>query len=259
MAMLLFENLFGFSQADVLMGKADVLSDEQRRLLLACVERISDGEPVQYVLGKSEFMGLELEVTSGVLIPRPETEELVGLVIDKFSERDGLRILDIGTGSGCIALSLKHEIPDAYVEAWDISESALEIAKRNAIRLGIDVVFEKHDILHVSEEDFNYKPYDIIVSNPPYVCESEREVMERQVVDYEPFIALFVPDTDPLRFYNAIVDFADMSLREGGGIFFEINRVYGKDIVELLKGKGYDDVCLLTDQFGNQRMIYARK
>ncbi len=259
-ALLLFEKLFGFSQTDVLMGKAELLSHEQLNILHECVERISCGEPVQYVIGKCDFMGLELEVAPGVLIPRPETEELVRLVVEKVSEMEGLRILDIGTGSGCIALALKHEIPDSDVEAWDISDSALEIAKRNAVRLGIDVVFAKHDILHLAEEqEFKYQPYDIIVSNPPYVCDSERDGMERQVVEHEPSIALFVPDSDPLRFYNTIADFADMSLREGGSIYFEINRDYGNDVVELLKRKGYDDVSLLTDQFGNNRMVYARK
>ena len=258
--MLLFEKLFGLSQTDVLMGRADILSYDQCRLLMDCVERVSDGEPVQYVLGKSDFMDLELDVAPGVLIPRPETEELVGLVMEKEIGRGRLSILDIGTGSGCIALALKHVIPDAEVEAWDISEAALEIAKGNAERLGIDVLFEKHDILEVADkQEFIRDVYDVIVSNPPYVCESERTDMEHHVVDHEPSIALFVPDTDPLIFYDAIVDFAGKSLKEGGGIYFEINRAYGDDVVRLLNNNGYSDIHLLSDQFGNQRMVCARK
>ncbi len=255
--LLLFEKLFGLSVSDVLSGKADDLSEESRAVMLSCVERILKGEPVQYVLGCSDFMDMELEVNGCVLIPRPETEDLVRLCLSRHSADERLKILDIGTGSGCIALSMKKYFVNADVYGWDISADALELASHNAQCNGLDIYFEQHDILNVDKVDCQ-KKYDIIISNPPYVCESEKADMESHVLNHEPSTALFVPDNDALIFYNAIIGFALISLSPGGELYFETNRRYANEIARKMMQKGFDDVAVAKDQFGNDRMVVGK-
>lgn len=255
-AMLLFEKLFGLSQTDVLMGKAEELEAADVQRLDKCVDRICGGEPVQYVLGKADFMGMELDVTPAVLIPRPETEELVNEVVNALADRKSPRILDIGTGSGCIALAIKQLIPLAEVTAWDISPEALRVARNNAEQFGLDICFEQRDILSTNLSVMS-EVFDLIVSNPPYICRQESEEMERRVTDFEPHAALFVPDDDPLLFYRAITRFATVALRTGGQLFFEINRRFGRQVCELMRQEGFEGVTLKTDQFDNPRIVYG--
>lgn len=255
-AMLLFEKLFGLSQTDVLMGKSEELEAADVQRLDKCVDRICGGEPVQYVLGKADFMGMELDVTPAVLIPRPETEELVNEVVKALADRKSPRILDIGTGSGCIALAIKQLIPLAEVTAWDISTEALRVARNNAKQLGLGICFEQRDILSTNLSVMQ-EVFDLIVSNPPYICRQESEEMERRVTDFEPNTALFVPDDDPLLFYRAITRFATVALRTGGQLFFEINRRFGRQVCELMRQAGFEGVTLKTDQFDNPRIVYG--
>lgn len=255
-AMLLFEKLFGLSQTDVLMGKSEELEAADVQRLDKCVDRICGGEPVQYVLGKADFMGMELDVTPAVLIPRPETEELANEVVNALADRKSTRILDIGTGSGCIALAIKQLIPLAEVTAWDISTEALWVARNNAKQLGLGICFEQRDILSTNFSVMQ-EVFDLIVSNPPYICRQESEEMERRVTDFEPHAALFVPDDDPLLFYRAITRFASVALRAGGQLFFEINRRFGGQVCELMRREGFEGVTLKTDQFDNPRIVYG--
>lgn len=255
-AMVLFEKLFGLSQTDLLMGKAEELEAADVQRLNQCVDRICSGEPVQYVLGKADFMGMELKVSLAVLIPRPETEELVNELVNVAADGKSLRILDIGTGSGCIALAIKKFLPQAEVTAWDISPEALRVARNNAEQLGLDICFEQRDILSTNLSVMS-EVFDFIVSNPPYICRQESEEMERRVTDFEPHAALFVPDDDPLLFYRAITRFASVALRTGGQLFFEINRRFGGQVCELMYQTGFEGVTLKTDQFDNPRIVYG--
>ena len=255
-SLLLFEKLFGMTVEDVLSGKDENLSDDERSLLNSCVDRIAGGEPAQYVLGKCDFNGLELEVSPAVLIPRPETAELVNFCAALYDTDSKLKILDIGTGSGCIALNLKSLLPKTEVVGWDVSTDALALAKRNAKRLALDVTFERHNILAIDDEITEITPeYDIIISNPPYVCEHEKKDMESRVVDHEPSLALFVPDDDPLRFYKHITAFAIKALKPGGGLFFETNRTYADDVALLMSSFGFTGVEKKKDSFENDRIV----
>ena len=246
-ARFVLEERFGLTMADVLCGKTGdnaVLRHIQQRLL--------QGEPVQYVLGVAEFGGRQFRVAPGVLIPRPETLELCQWV----EEERGITILDIGTGSGCIACTLAAELPEAQVTAWDISEAALSVARENAKRTNVHVSFEQVDALNIP---LTPDKWDIIVSNPPYVCEKERAAMERHVLDYEPSLALFVPDDDPLLFYRAIADYARQSLTAGGSLFFEINPLYVEQLKSLLSAMSYHHIEVRDDQYGKPRMIKAQR
>lgn len=245
------------SRSQALMGDDSPQRDE----LLRMAERIAKGEPVQYVVGKAEFYGLTFHVGPGVLIPRPETEELVGAV--ELQNAQAVRVVDIGTGSGCIAISLSKKFPNAKVEGWDISDDTLRIAKGNAERNESNVSFHKVDVLSVSPSEAlslaEGKRVDVIVSNPPYICDREKSDMERNVLDHEPHLALFVPDEDPLLFYRKIAELGVEILSTGGRLYFEINRAYGRETVLLLEGLGYSNVQLVQDQFGNDRMVCAIK
>lgn len=256
-AFLLLEEVAGMSRSQALMGDDSPQRDE----LLRMAERIAKGEPVQYVVGKAEFCGLTFHVEPGVLIPRPETEELVGAV--ELQNAQAVRVVDIGTGSGCIAISLSKKFPDAKVEGWDISNDALRIAKGNAELNESNVSFHKVDVLSVSPSEAlslaEGKRVDVIVSNPPYICDKEKSDMERNVLDHEPHLALFVPDEDPLLFYRKIAELGVEILSTGGRLYFEINRAYGRETVLLLEGLGYSNVQLVQDQFGNDRMVCAIK
>lgn len=256
---LVLEKLFGLSRTDVLMGGLERLTAEQIAELEQVMLRLERGEPVQYVLGVVDFDGMTLGVAPGVLIPRPETEELVEWIAEDFKFAKRLRILDIGTGSGCIALSLARRFTDASVTAWDISDDALRIASANAERLGLDVEFKKRDALCTEVAEADVANYDIIVSNPPYICEKERVDMDNNVLQHEPETALFVPDNDPLLFYRAISDLAQKMLRSGGGLYFEINREYGKETAGMMSAMGFDSVELRKDFMENNRMVKGTK
>ena len=362
---LVLDVRFGMSFTDILCGKVSELSSDDQTELEKIMLRLEKGEPVQYVLGVAEFCGRQFRVSPSVLIPRPETEELCGMVGDfvgdfvecgmwnvegeMFEERGVIeeggrrkeegeylipekgqiipkeeqiipeeghiipekgkiilekddrirekedrirdkddrirekefRILDIGTGSGCIAITLALGIPGAKVTAWDISDDALHIAKQNAHTLGADVLFEKRDILNISPSSFLLPPssstpsssnispssfllppsskYSIIVSNPPYICHKEQPAMEKNVLEHEPHLALFVPDNDPLLFYRAIANYAIEALRTGGMLFFELNPVYANDTEKMIQELGFKHTELRKDQFGKLRFLKATK
>ena len=256
---LVLEKLFGLSRTDVLMGGLERLTAEQTAELEQVMLRLERGEPVQYVLGEADFDGMTLGVAPGVLIPRPETEELVEWIAEDFEGAKHLRILDVGTGSGCIALSLARRFTDASVTAWDISDDALRIASANAEKLGLDVEFKKRDALCTEVAEADVANYDIIVSNPPYICEKERADMDNNVLQHEPETALFVPDNDPLLFYRAISDLAQKMLRSGGGLYFEINREYGKETAEMMSEMGLGSEEMRKDFMENDRMVKGTK
>ena len=223
--------------------------------------RLEKGEPVQYIIGVADFYGRQFQVAPGVLIPRPETSELCRWIISCRQEAGG-RILDIGTGSGCIAITLALDIPDAIVTAWDISDDALRIASENARRLGASVTFEHCNALNISLTS-HLSPltshYDLIVSNPPYICEKEKSAMECNVLDHEPHLALFVPDDDPLLFYRTIAQYAAEALTAQGSLFFEINPLYADDLAQMLRMMSYHGILIHQDQFGKPRFLKATK
>ena len=235
--------------------KDDVtLTAGQEALLDNAITRLQKQEPIQYILGYSDFCGLKFKVTPATLIPRPETSELVEWIASEANGNGS--ILDIGTGSGCIAVSLAHKLPQSKVTAWDISPDALAVATENSKANGCAVEFEEIDILA-------YKPtgelFDIIVSNPPYIKENEKAEMHSNVLDWEPHTALFVPDNDPLLFYRTIAEKGLVLLKPGGKLYFEINRAHGKETVEMLKSLGYTGIELRKDFADNDRMIRAVK
>ena len=243
---------FGLSTADIYCGKVTQLSPNDQAELEKIMQRLEKAEPVQYVLGVADFCGRQFHVAPGVLIPRPETAELCQLIAD-----DGGRdILDIGTGSGCIAITLALDIPDAKVTAWDISGDALAIASGNAENLNASVQFEHQDALNISPSS---SIWDVIVSNPPYICRREAGDMEENVLRYEPDTALFVPDDDPLLFYRHIMNYAVSALKQGGRLYFEINPLYADSIVEQLQQLGFADAEKINDQYGKTRFVKACK
>ena len=292
-ARYLLEIRYGFTMTDILCGKVETLAEEELNALL---NRLLQGEPVQYVTGVAEFGGRRFHVEPGVLIPRRETAELCQWIIDeeggrtkeegemkeergKMKDGRGGRILDIGTGSGCIACTLAAELPESKVTAWDISDEALRIAQENAQNNHVHINIEKVDILSISHStllinsvDFCHdsanqasslalavpkvphsSKYNIIVSNPPYICNKEREGMEQNVLDHEPSLALFVPDEDPLLFYRAITRFATTALQDGGNLYFEINPLYAQPLEQLMQEEGFSDIRFRNDSFGKQR------
>ena len=241
---------WNLSSMDIILKKeVDLPDDWDLRL-----RRLSDGEPLQYVMGKTFFRNHLFQVNSDTLIPRPETEELVDVVLSHASENAS--IVDVGTGSGCIPISLKLERPSLSVEAWDISEGALTMARQNATALKAEVKFKQQDIFYWPSSEGNW---NVIVSNPPYVTEEEKKEMANHVLDYEPHLALFVPNDDALRYYAALADFGLERLSQGGYLCLEINQYFGTQTVELLFSKGFQEVKLLQDFKGNDRMIVAKK
>lgn len=257
MARMLFEDRFGLSLTDLLLDKDSNLSENDCTQLQIIVERLLKNEPIQYVLGHTVFCGLTLEVAPGVLIPRPETAELVDWIVSDHPQAASCHTLDIGTGSGCIALALADK--GFQVEAWDISDEALAIAQRNAEQLRLNICLKKKDILQTDAFQESNKTYDIIVSNPPYICQREAVEMEQNVLNHEPHLALFVPDSDPLLFYRAIAQFAQHALSDSGTLYFEINRAYGKETADMLQNEGFQNIEVRKDQFGNDRMIKATR
>ena len=301
-ARILIEELFGLSYADIVCGATEQLSADDTLRLDTAVRRIEQGEPLQHVLGYADFCGNRFCVNGSVLIPRPETEWLVnegaklmgGCIASDETQHKAphspKRILDIGTGSGCIAISLKLRLGDAYVEAWDISEEALRTAQDNADALKAEVVFRKRDALKAEEEGYseeeclqggalvssaptgqvmdsiNYSeanilaaPWDLIVSNPPYICDSERSAMDDNVLLHEPHTALFVPDDDPLRFYRAIARYALLTLNTGGSLLFECNTRYAEATGTMLRDMGFEEVTVSDDCFSLPRFVRGRK
>ena len=301
-ARILIEELFGLSYADIVCGATEQLSADDTLRLDTAVRRIEQGEPLQHVLGYADFCGNRFCVNGSVLIPRPETEWLVdegaklmdGCIASDETQHKAphspKRILDIGTGSGCIAISLKLRLGDAYVEAWDISEEALRTAQDNADALKAEVVFRKRDALKAEEDScseeeclqggalvssapteqamdsINYSeanilaaPWDLIVSNPPYICDSERSAMDDNVLLHEPHTALFVPDDDPLRFYRAIARYALLTLNIGGSLLFECNTRYAEATGTMLRDMGFEEVTVSDDCFSLPRFVRGRK
>lgn len=244
---------YGLTMTDIIGGAVERI-DESR--LNEQLRRLQAGEPVQYVLGRTFFCGHEFRVRPGVLIPRPETEELVGVACDGVARYGEINILDIGTGSGCIAISLALAIPDAQVEAWDVSDEALAIARENASHLGAKVTFKKNDILKGNGAPSFWRGLGeatLIISNPPYICEKERKDMEQRVLDHEPSLALFVPDDDPLLFYRSIAEYATRALTPKGLLLFEINPLYKDAMEEMLLSLHFHDIVFHKDQFGKIR------
>ena len=254
--MLIVEKLTGFSRAQIIVNKNTAFSLKQHHEIESFIDKLKRFVPIQYILGETEFYGLNFIVNESVLIPRPETEELVDWIQKENDKSANLNILDIGTGSGCIAISLKHEFPNATVDAFDISDKALETAKLNAKQNNLEVNFSIVDILNVPEIT---KKWDIIVSNPPYIPESEKTEIHANVLDYEPHLALFVPNNDPLLFYRQIGMFAQKHLNPNGKLYFEIHRDAGETGIELLNDLGYKSVELRKDISGNNRMLRGER
>lgn len=246
--------ILGQSMTDYYLGKDIALSANKETELENILIRLCQYEPIQYIQGKARFLGRDFHVAPGVLIPRPETEELVERIVRETPA--GANVLDIGTGSGCIGISLAMSVKDAQVTAWDISSEALQIARGNARTLGAEVRFVQCDVLTVQPGADEH--YDVIVSNPPYVTEHERTTMEPNVLKWEPSLALFVPDDDPLRFYRCIADLGRQLLVPDGHLYFEINQAYGKDTAEMLYECGYTSIQIGKDLSGNDRFVWCQ-
>lgn len=257
---LLLRKLVQMSSVQIYSDKDRNFNDDTLEKLISAVDRLSKKEPIQYILGETEFCGLTFNVASGVLIPRPETEELVSLISSDFQNVEkGLRLLDIGTGSGCIAVSLAKSLPTAVLTAWDVSTDALKIAQENATLNQVDVQFEKKDILTYLPDTLDKGTWDLIVSNPPYVTQSESSEMEANVLDFEPHLALFVDNADPLLFYRTITDLAIGLLKPSGSLYFEINSRFGNETLELIQTYPFKEVVLLQDLSGKDRFIRAKR
>lgn len=268
--------LFGMSLTDICLGKVTQLSADDTTRLEKIMQRLEKSEPVQYVLGAEWFAGRLFDVAPGVLIPRPETEDLVKWACDEAKEKEKEdnskeergkeekevskkgeeaphpSILDIGTGSGCIAITVALALPQARVTAWDISTDALAIAAGNAHRLGASVRFEHQDALNAPDDE---ERWDVIVSNPPYICDKERADMSDNVLSYEPELALFVPDSDPLLFYRAIARYASKALKPGGRLLFETNTAYAHEVAQTMADEGFTAIEVRNDCFGKPRMV----
>ena len=251
---------YGMTLTDIICGKVNELSSDEERNLEEIITRLQNGEPVQYVLGEADFAGRTFHVEPGVLIPRPETAELCQWIEEDVSSLEAderKQILDICTGSGCIAITLGLTLPNSEVTGWDISEDALRIAQGNVEMLKAgNVRIEYQDALMLPKAA---ETADIIVSNPPYICEKEKADMEKNVLEHEPSIALFVPDEEPLKFYRAIAEYASSALKSEGALYFEINPIYEKETREMLEGLGFKDIETKEDAFGKKRMMKAKK
>lgn len=257
MARVILEDVAGISRTDAIINPERTLEDATAARINAIVGRVAAGKPLQYVLGEAVFMGMRLHVTPHTLIPRPETAGLVDIITDRYSDAKDLQILDIGTGSGCIAIALARALPYCAVTAADISAEALALAADNASALGAsNVKCVRLDALHLPTPAAPL--YDIIVSNPPYVTESEKKDMDRRVLDYEPPTALFVPNDDPLRFYRAIAVYAQSALHSGGSLYFEINPLYATEMEQMLRALAFEDVDIRRDYRGKKRYALCR-
>ena len=251
---ILLEDLFGIDWNQQLMSPDLRIDEHQHYQLSEAVKRLLAGEPVQFVTGIARFNDLLLKVSPAVLIPRPETEELVQKISTSLPKEKTIRIWDIGTGSGCIAIALAKQFPHAEVIAFDVSGDALQIAKENAESNGAKVTFVQDDVLNPTSDYFN-QPVDLVVSNPPYVCDSERASMEANVLDWEPEKALFVPDDDPLQFYRQILALAKKQLNPDGQVWFEINERMGEEMLSLCHKIGFSNAEVLEDFAGKSRFV----
>ena len=258
---MVLEEYFGLTLADIYTDKVTQLSADDVSELEKIMIRLEKGEPVQYVLGFAAFCGRQFRVAPGVLIPRPETELLCDWVINAHScpfcglqPPAPLRILDVGTGSGCIAITLSLNMPNSVVTAYDISADALLIARDNAIRLGATINFQLKDALQLTKTD---ETFDVILSNPPYICDNERTDMMQNVLNFEPTTALFVPDNDPLLFYRAIAEYGSSALSHGGELYFEINSCFADKVSDMLNALDYAKIEIREDQLGKQRFVKA--
>lgn len=261
MIRMLFEHFCRISGPELTLRKNEYIADEQFDLLKSAESELLNNVPVQYIIGSTWFANLSLEVNPSVLIPRPETEELVALILadaPQLNLNAEMRLLDIGTGSGCIAIALKKSLKDWLVEACDVSDAALQVARRNALKAGCIINFREADMLKWKQWP-DQGCYDVIVSNPPYVCAREKPQMQANVLEHEPALALFVPDDDPLLFYRAIAGFALQHLATNGKLYLEINESYGAEIRYLLTLWGFKDVELRKDFRGKQRFAVAVK
>ncbi|MEI8048367.1 MAG: peptide chain release factor N(5)-glutamine methyltransferase [Bacteroidota bacterium] len=261
MADRLFEFFFDLSPAQRIIAGSAMAIEANRQLIDAAVVSLLKQVPLQYVLGKADFMDMEFVVNPSVLIPRPETEELVSLILKDISIHKPemeLQVLDIGTGSGCIAISLKRFLPVSIVTAVDISEEAITVAGLNALKNKADIRFIQADILDENLWEM-FPPYDLIVSNPPYVTLAEKQFIQHNVLDYEPHTALFVPDTDPLLFYRNIIAFATKKLQNGGSLWFEINEQFGNELKFMALEQGFEEVNIIFDFRGKSRFLQCSK
>lgn len=252
---LFLRHLFDYSRAEAALDLGRILTESEKLFVNDAVQRLLKSEPVQYILGYTFFFDLRLQVSPAVLIPRPETEEWVNFMQQELQHTPPQKVLDIGTGSGCIALAAKKIWPEADVTGIDFSEAALECARNNAKELGLEVQFVQADIFTFVPS----QPFDLIVSNPPYVTEAESALMQENVLKYEPHTALFVPDADPLLFYKAIVGFAHKHLNKNGHLYFEINERLGAEMSGLLKKNKYQEIQIHRDFYGKERSISAVK
>ena len=253
---ILLQHYGNYTTADVLANADTLLTDNIKQSIQQAITELQTAKPIQYILGETEFFSNRFFVDENVLIPRPETEELVDWVLQEYPDKsEKIKLLDVGTGSGCIAISLAKALPNAVVTAIDVSEGALKVAKRNAELNSVVTYFLQQDILRI--ETLPNK-YDIIISNPPYVRELEKKEIRHNVLEYEPHLALFVPDNNPLLFYDKIATLAQQSLNTNGSLFFEINQYLGQEMQTLLEQKHFTEITLRQDLFGNDRMIKAK-
>ena len=254
---ILFEEYAGLKRAELAISNDLIITDPVKEKLETAVNHLKNYKPVQYIIGKAWFYGLELLVNENVLIPRPETEELVDWVIKRNIKKKNLKVVDIGTGSGCIAIAIKKYLPASFVTAIDVSGKALDVARKNAKQHDAEVTFLSIDILNEAMVK-KLSKFDIIISNPPYVLESEKKVMKPNVLEYEPGSALFVDDDHALMFYEAIVSFAGNHLKRGGELYLEINEQRGAEVELLLEKKGLGEVVLREDMQGKERFVFGR-
>lgn len=255
-ARIILEDTAGYDRKYLFMNGDRAILPFTAEKIDRVADRVAGGEPVQYAVGKARFMGNDYRVTPSVLIPRPETAGLVDMICKEYDGRSDLRVLDIGTGSGCIAISLARALPFSSVTAFDISAEALAVARDNARSLGVSVDFRQTDILK-AEPGGDSRSFDIVVSNPPYICRREAADMDTRVLDHEPVQALFVPDDDPLLFYTAIGRYALGALKPGGTLWFEINALYHAEVVAMLLRQGYSDAEAYRDYRGLYRYVRA--
>lgn len=256
LAKMLLVEVLHFSTLELFGGKDKEVFKKDLDVLYEMSRRLQNQEPIQYIISKETFCGMPFVVNRHVLIPRPETQDLVEWIIGEVQQTNPCRLLDMGTGSGCIAISLAKELPHAQVEAWDISGEALQVARQNALNNQVKVDFHQQDILSASS---GMAEWNVIVSNPPYIANKEKAEMESNVLDWEPHTALFVPDHDPLLFYRKIAQLGMSMLVNGGALYFEINRAYGAEIIAMLQALGYKDIIIRKDRFNNERMIKATR
>lgn len=256
LAKMLLVEVLHFSTLELFGGKDKEVFKKDLDVLYEMSRRLQNQEPIQYIIGKETFCGMPFVVNRHVLIPRPETQDLVEWIAEEDQQTNPCRLLDMGTGSGCIAISLAKKLPHVQVEAWDISGEALQVARQNALNNQVKVDFHQQDILSASP---GIAEWNVIVSNPPYITNKEKAEMEANVLNWEPHTALFVPDHDPLLFYRKIAQLGMSMLVNGGALYFEINRAYGTETIAMLQALGYENIIIRKDRFNNERMIKATR